>query len=90
MTLPASPDLELDCRGMLCPRPVIELGRRHVEVPVGGTVAVVSDDPAARTDVPAWCRLRGQEYVGEDAAADGVARYWVRRCGATSAAASAP
>ena len=74
-----TPDLELDCRGMLCPLPIIELGRRHGEVPVGGVVAVVAEDPAARVDVPAWCRLRGQEYVGEDTAPDGVARYLVRR-----------
>jgi TusA-related sulfurtransferase len=40
---------------------------------------VVATDVAARHDVPAWCRMRQQEYVGEDLAADGVARYWVRR-----------
>jgi TusA-related sulfurtransferase len=72
-------DLELDCRGMLCPLPVIELGRRYAEVPVGALVAVVADDVAARHDVPAWCRMRGQEYAGEDAAPDGVPRYLVRR-----------
>ncbi|WP_244963139.1 sulfurtransferase TusA family protein [Nocardioides dongkuii] len=72
-------DLELDCRGMLCPLPIIELGRRVGEVPLGGVVAVVATDLAARHDVPAWCRMRQQEYVGEDAAADGVPRYLVRR-----------
>lgn len=72
-------DLELDCRDWLCPRPIIELGRRVVEVPVGGLVAVVATDPAARTDVPAWCRLRAQEYAGEEAAPDGAPRYLVRR-----------
>lgn len=72
-------DLELDCRGMRCPLPVIELGKRIGEVPVGGLVAVVADDVAARTDVPAWCRMREQEYVGEEAAADGTPRYLVRR-----------
>ncbi|CAI9419614.1 sulfurtransferase TusA family protein [Nocardioides sp. T2.26MG-1] len=77
MTGPA--DLELDCRGMLCPLPVIELGKRIGEVPVGGLVAVATEDVAARTDVPAWCRMRGQEYVGEEAAADGTPRYVVRR-----------
>jgi tRNA 2-thiouridine synthesizing protein A len=71
--------LELDCRGMLCPLPVIELGKRYAEVPVGGLVAVLADDVAARTDVPAWCRMRGQEYVGEETTADGTARYVVRR-----------
>ena len=72
-------DLELDCRGLVCPLPVIELGKRYAEVPVGGLVGVVADDAAARVDVPAWCRLRGQEYVGEEVAPDGTARYVVRR-----------
>ena len=77
MTRPV--DLELDCRGMLCPAPVIALGRHLADVPVGGTLAVVATDVAARVDVPAWCRMRGQEYVGEDAAEDGSPRYVVRR-----------
>ena len=58
------PDLVLDCLGMRCPLPVIMLARRIGEVPVGGVVRVLADDPAARNDVPAWCRMRGQEYLG--------------------------
>ncbi len=72
-------DLELDCRSMMCPLPVIELARHIDQVPVGGVLAVVATDVAARTDVPAWCRMREQEYVGADAAADGTPRYLVRR-----------
>jgi tRNA 2-thiouridine synthesizing protein A len=69
-----SETLELDCRGMLCPLPVIMLAKRFGEVPVGGTIAVLADDPAAATDIPAWCRLRAQEFV---AVTDH--RYVVRR-----------
>lgn len=72
-------DLELDCRGKRCPLPVIELARHVEDVAVGEVLAVVSDDVAARADIPAWCRMRGQEYAGEDAADDGVPRYLVRR-----------
>jgi tRNA 2-thiouridine synthesizing protein A len=72
-------DLELDCRDQICPLPVIELGRRIVEVEVGQVVAVVATDSAARVDVPAWCRMRGQEYVGEQCADDGSPAYLVRR-----------
>lgn len=72
-------DVELDCRGMKCPLPVIRLANAIGDVAVGGTLAVVADDPAARPDVPAWCRMRGQEYVGEEAAPDGIPRYVVRR-----------
>ncbi len=73
------PDLELDCRGLLCPLPVIELARHIADVPVGGTIAVVATDVAARADVPAWCRMRAQEYIGENVAPDGAPRYVVRR-----------
>jgi len=71
--------VELDCRGVPCPRPIIELARAVTEVDVGDTVAVTADDPAARVDVAAWCRMRGQEYVGEEVAPDGVPTYVVRR-----------
>jgi len=27
---------------------------------------VLSDDPAAGVDVPAWCRMRAQEWLGVD------------------------
>jgi tRNA 2-thiouridine synthesizing protein A/cysteine desulfurase len=78
VTLPAA-DVELDCRGMLCPRPVLELDRHLGDVAAGGVVAVVATDAAARVDIPAWCRMRGQEYVGQDEAPDGTPRYLVRR-----------
>ncbi len=71
--------LVLDCRGLLCPMPVIELARRIIDVPVGGHIELAADDPAARVDIEAWCRLRSQEYVGESLAADGVAIYEIHR-----------
>jgi tRNA 2-thiouridine synthesizing protein A len=70
---------QLDCRGQLCPAPIIALGRHIGAVPVGELLGVAADDPAARHDVPAWCRMRGQEYVGEQTAPDGVPVYVVRR-----------
>jgi TusA-related sulfurtransferase len=63
----------------VCPAPVIELARAVGEVEVGELLAVVATDAAARYDVPAWCRLTGQEYVGEEVADDGAPRYVVRR-----------
>ena len=71
----------LDCRSRRCPLPVVELARRIGDVEPGGVIAVAADDPAARLDVPAWCRMRGHDYLGESAAADGVPVYSVRRRG---------
>ncbi|WP_344005230.1 sulfurtransferase TusA family protein [Nocardioides lentus] len=75
----ADVDLELDCRGLRCPMPVIELARRIGDVALGGVLAVAVTDVAARTDVPAWCRMRGQTYLGEQPAEDGTPRLLVRR-----------
>jgi tRNA 2-thiouridine synthesizing protein A len=44
--------------------PVIALARRLPELPVGAVLRVLADDPAAANDIPAWCRLRDQEFVG--------------------------
>lgn len=71
--------LELDCRGMLCPRPIIELAKHLHEVAIGEVIAVAADDVAAATDVPAWCRMRAQEFLGAEDAEDGVPVYLVRR-----------
>lgn len=70
--------LVVDALGKRCPIPVIELAKVIGDVPVGGTVRVLSDDEAARLDIPAWCEMRGQEYVGEEPADHGTA-YLVRR-----------
>ncbi|WP_043264009.1 cysteine desulfurase/sulfurtransferase TusA family protein [Streptomyces sp. CT34] len=70
----------VDSLGRRCPIPVIELAKAIGGVPVGGTVTVLSDDEAARQDIPAWCAMRGQEYVGERPAERGAA-YVVRRRG---------
>ncbi|MFE9692648.1 sulfurtransferase TusA family protein [Micromonospora sp. NPDC005806] len=66
----------LDYRGQRCPLPVINLARRLPELPVGAVVRVLADDPAAAVDIPAWCRMRGQEFLA--AHPDGPA-YDVRR-----------
>lgn len=75
--------LVIDALGKRCPLPVIELAKRIGEVAPGGLLAVLSDDEAARLDIPAWCQMREQGYQGEaPAAAYGADRgtaYLVRR-----------
>ena len=72
-------EVELDCRGQVCPLPVISLAKAFAELAVGDVVAVVADDPAAAVDIAAWCRMKQQEYVGADTADDGTPRYLVRK-----------
>ncbi|MGW0506494.1 sulfurtransferase TusA family protein [Micromonospora sp. NPDC003241] len=59
-----TPDEVLDCLGQRCPLPVIALARRLPSLPVGAVIRVLADDPAAAVDIPAWCRMRQQEFLG--------------------------
>lgn len=72
----------VDARGTLCPVPVIELAKAIRDVEDGDVVTVLADDPAAATDIPAWCRMRGHDYLGATTGHNGVDQeYRVRRVG---------
>jgi tRNA 2-thiouridine synthesizing protein A len=59
----ATPLLTIDALGRKCPIPIIMLAEQIRDVPVGGVIAVLADDPAVYTDVPAWCALKSHECV---------------------------
>ena len=59
----ATPLLTIDALGRKCPIPIIMLAAQIRDVPVGGVIAVLADDPAVYTDVPAWCALKSHECV---------------------------
>ena len=58
-----APMLVIDALGRKCPIPIIMLAQQIRDVPIGGTIAVLADDPAARTDVPAWCTMKSHEFI---------------------------
>jgi tRNA 2-thiouridine synthesizing protein A len=72
------PYLVVDALGRKCPIPIIMVAERIREIPIGSVVAVLADDVAARTDVPAWCRMKSQEFVREEPLPRGWA-FHIRR-----------
>ena len=52
----------VDARGLKCPAPVIALARAARRLDTG-TIEVLADDVAARTDIPAWCAMKGATLV---------------------------
>jgi tRNA 2-thiouridine synthesizing protein A len=75
----APPALVIDALGRKCPIPIIMLAERIRAVPVGQVVAVLADDAAARTDVPAWCRMKSQDFVREETLQQGGWGFHIRR-----------
>lgn len=58
--------MTLDCTGQRCPQPVIELARAAKGAAEGTLIVVLTDDPAAIVDIPAWCRMRGHACEAEE------------------------
>lgn len=73
-----SPSTVVDSLGKACPMPIIDLAKAIVDVPVGGELIVLADDPGAKVDIPVWCRMKDQEFVGMEPADVGWA-FRVRR-----------
>ena len=76
--------IELDERGRLCPLPIIALGKAAASASGGTIIGVLSDDAAARYDVPAWCSMRGATFLGSTNHGDYV-EYRIRTAGGNRA-----
>jgi len=51
--------MELNCLGMRCPLPIINLARA---IKVEPEIILLSDDPATLADLSAWSRMTGNYY----------------------------
>ncbi|MBD3785282.1 MAG: sulfurtransferase TusA family protein, partial [Micrococcales bacterium] len=56
----------VDARGTRCPVPVVRVARVARDLSPGDVVVLLADDVAARSDVPAWARMRGHTVTLAD------------------------
>lgn len=68
----------VDATGLACPMPVIELAKAIDGVDVGARVRLLATDPAAKVDVPVWCRMKRQ-HLRSAVEVEGVWRFVVER-----------
>ena len=71
-------DYAIDTVGRFCPVPIIETANKIREMNVGETLTVISDDPGIKNDMPNWCSLTGNEFLGMSEE-DGEIRVYVRK-----------
>jgi len=72
------PNATLDCFGLLCPMPIIQTAKKIKELRVGEVLEILSTDEGIMGDMPAWCKMTGQEYLGLEKDGD-VYRVYVRK-----------
>ena len=70
----ATPDtgvITMDLTGLKCPLPVLKARRQIGQMPAGGILVVIADDPAAPLDFDHFCQTGGHDLL-ESVAKGGV------------------
>lgn len=68
----------LDCRGLLCPMPVVRLAREMRSLAPGQLLKLLATDRGACTDVPAWAADTGNALL-ESGEEDGALVFLLRK-----------
>jgi tRNA 2-thiouridine synthesizing protein A len=68
-------DQVLDCRGQVCPMPVVRVGREMGDLEPGQVLKLLSTDRGSIVDVPAWAADTGNEVLGWHEAEGHIAFY---------------
>lgn len=56
-------DVELDCKGMYCPMPIVQLKKATKNMSSGQILKLHATDPGSVRDVPAWAQKTGNEII---------------------------
>lgn len=78
MGSPVATDRTLDCRGMLCPVPIVKLAKAIKEIEKGQVLLLEATDPGSKPDVEAWGRRTGNEIVHQTEEQQ-LFKFWIRR-----------
>ena len=70
--------LTIDLRGLNCPLPVLRTRKRLSSLKAGAELLVLTTDPLAAIDIPAFCNEAGHELL-ESQAVEGGHRFLLRR-----------
>ena len=63
MTSGKETDDTLDCRGTLCPWPLVKTNEMIEKMSTGQILEVLSTDPAAVPDLQAWAKRTGNKFI---------------------------
>ena len=56
-------DVFLDCRGLVCPMPLVKTRQALMVVEPGATVCVLATDPASVEDFRSFCEATGHKLL---------------------------
>ncbi|MGB9700092.1 MAG: sulfurtransferase TusA family protein [Thermodesulfobacteriota bacterium] len=57
-------DRTLDCSGLFCPMPIVKTKLELEKMKSGEVLEISADDPGFEKDLPAWCQMTGEKFLG--------------------------
>ncbi|MBU0574363.1 MAG: sulfurtransferase TusA family protein [Candidatus Margulisiibacteriota bacterium] len=55
---------KVDCYGLLCPMPIVLTADTIKGMEIGEILEVRASDEGIKHDMPAWCKVTGQRFMG--------------------------
>jgi tRNA 2-thiouridine synthesizing protein A len=71
-------DLVQDSIGQMCPMPIAKLAKNMRTMQAGQILEIQANDEGAHADIPAWCELTGNLFLGEEKTGD-YFKYFVKK-----------
>lgn len=71
-------DVTLDTIGTLCPIPIVKTNHKIKELKPGQVLEVLSTDMGIKADMPKWCQVTGNEFLGIEEEG-GIYKAYVRK-----------
>ncbi len=71
-------DVTLDCRGLLCPMPVLKTNTAIKKMKVGEILEMLATDPGAKPDMLAWSKRTRHELVRTEEES-GLLKFYIRK-----------
>ncbi len=68
----------LNCLGLKCPRPIVEMAKRMRKMDYGEILEVHADDPVAEHDIPAWCETTGNTLLKTENVREFI-KYFIKK-----------
>ncbi len=75
------PDLIFDGGESGCGELLLEMRLALRKVPANGVMAVITVDPGAPEDLPAWCRMTGHTLLGREPLDRRRTAYFIQKTG---------
>lgn len=69
----------LDAKGLACPMPIVKTKKAINEMESGQVLEIHATDQGAKSDLTAWARSGGHEFLKCEEGEDSILKCWIKK-----------